>query len=199
MDTLSHTTGALLAGLSAALLGAACGAPDTAVDPTSETLAMTTLTPISLADTQNVHAFDGLLTSGQPSVAGLEAARALGVKSVLNSRKPDEMAKVGFDERAVVEGLGMSYVFLPWNGTEELTDEVLDQTRAFLRDAPRPALYHCASANRVGAGWAAWRALDEGLELDAAIAEGKQVGMRTPSYEPKVRDYVARRRGPAAR
>ena len=33
----------------------------------------------------------------------------------------------------------------------------------------------------------------EGWDVADAIAEGKAVGMRTEAYEPKVRDYVARR------
>lgn len=156
-------------------------------------LAVREVTPLALADTKNVSAFDGLVLAGQPTVQGLEAARNLGVKAVLNSRKDAEMAKLDFDERAVALGLGMTYTWLPWNGAEELTDDVLDRTREFLRTAPRPALYHCASANRVGAGFAAWRALDHGVDLDTALAEGKRVGMRTEAYEPIVRAYVARR------
>ncbi|MEZ6017646.1 MAG: sulfur transferase domain-containing protein [Planctomycetota bacterium] len=201
--------------LTAMLLVAACSAPEapqagsgTTASPSAPApesaptaaeaglpteLTPATLCAFSLADTKNVHVFDGVLTAAQPSAAALEAARALGVKSVLNQRKPAEMEKVDFDERAVAEGLGMTYTHMPWNGPDELTDELLDQTRAYLREAPRPILYHCASANRVGAGWAAWRALDGGVDIDTAIAEGKAVGMRTEAYEPKVRDYVARR------
>jgi len=192
--------------LSAFALGACAGTQPAPPAPakaaptgTPPTLAVTEITPLALADTPNVHAFAGLLTSGQPTVAGLEAAAALGVRTVLNNRKDSELEKVPFDERAVVEGLGMSYVRIPWGGPEELTDEVLDRSLAFLREAERPALYHCASANRVGAAFAAWRALDHGVELEQALAEGRKIGLRTAALEPIVRGYVERRRAERGR
>lgn len=150
------------------------------------------LAPFDLPGTKNVHVFDQVLTAGQPSVAGLEAARALGVRSVVNLRTEAEMQNVDFDERAIALGLGMRYDYLPWNGASELTDVVLDRMRELLNTAPRPLLFHCASANRVGAGWAAWRALERGLDIEAALAEGRAIGLRTEAYEPIVRDYVAR-------
>lgn len=152
-----------------------------------------TLVAVEVPGVRNVHAMNGLLFAGQPDPDGVQALYTLGVKSVLNSRTQPEMDKAGFDERAVVEGLGMSYVHLPWNGADQLSDDVLDRTREFLRDAPRPALYHCASANRVGAGWIAYRVLDEGVDFETALAEGRTIGLRTEDYVGKVRDYVARR------
>ena len=174
-------------------------APETEPTPLPAALAVTEITPLTLADTPNVHAFEGLLTSGQPTVAGLEAAAAMGVRSVLTNRKDSELETVPFDERAVVEGLGMTYARIPWGGPEELTDEVLDRSVAFLREAERPVLYHCASANRVGAAFAAWRALDQGVEIEAALAEGRKIGMRTAALEPIVRRYVERRRAERGR
>jgi protein tyrosine phosphatase (PTP) superfamily phosphohydrolase (DUF442 family) len=156
-----------------------------------------TLVALELPGMRNVHAMNGLVLAGQPNPAGLQAVHDLGGKSVLNSRTQAEMDKAGFDERSVVEGLGMTYEYLPWNGPDQLSDEILDRTRAFLRDAPRPALYHCASANRVGAAWIAYRVLDEGLGFDEALAEGRLVGLRTEDYVGKVRDYVARQQGAA--
>ena len=52
---------------------------------------------------------------------------------------------------------------------------------------------HCASANRTGAVWLAHRIVDGGLEFEAALAEARQVGLRTPAYEDRVREYVEAR------
>jgi len=189
---VSLTTTPLAALLVLVLAG--CGAPHSEAPPElPSALAVQTLTVLELPGTTNVHTVAGVITAGQPSVAGFEAARELGVKSVLNNRKPAEMKGLGFDERATVEALGMEYIELPWNGVEELTDVMLDRSRQILREAPRPTLFHCGSANRVGAAWIAWRVLDEGVDVEEAVKEAQTIGLRTPTYEPRVREYVAAR------
>ena len=89
--------------------------------------------------------------------------------------------------------LGLTYHNPAWNGEEELTDEVFDQVLDLLRSEERVILFHCSSANRVGAIWVAYRALDGGLDVEEAVGEGKTVGMKSPAYEQKARDYVSRK------
>jgi protein tyrosine phosphatase (PTP) superfamily phosphohydrolase (DUF442 family) len=61
-----------------------------------------------------------------------------------------------------------------------------------LKTVERPLLFHCASANRVGALWLPYRVLDNGITYDAALAEAKQVGLRAPGMETKAKDYIER-------
>lgn len=140
----------------------------------------------------NVHVYEGILTSGQPTAQGLAAAHAAGVRTVLNYRTAPEMEKLDFDEAHTVLDLGMEYVLIPWNGPDAFTDDVIDETRKVLNDSPRPILFHCGSANRVGGSWIAWRVLDGGVDLEQAVAEAKEIGLKTPEYETKAREYVAR-------
>ena len=70
--------------------------------------------------------------------------------------------------------------------------EVFDQAREQLKTAERPILLHCASANRVGAVWLPYRVLDGGLSWDHALAEAKTVGLKSPDYEAKAKDYIQR-------
>ena len=56
-------------------------------------------------------------------------------------------------------------------------------------------LLHCASSNRVGAVWLAYRALDGGLSIEEAKAEAKIVGLKSPALEAKAIDYVKRKKG----
>jgi protein tyrosine phosphatase (PTP) superfamily phosphohydrolase (DUF442 family) len=107
---------------------------------------------------------------------------------VINLRHAQEITT--FDETAVVGVLGLDYVHLPWNGTEELTDEVFDRCRALLSTAERPILLHCASANRVGAVWLPWRVLDGGITWEAALGEAHTIGLRSSGYEELARAYV---------
>lgn len=163
--------------------------------PTAEKhTAITTeaLEPYTCGTVQRLHTIQGLFLASQPQAADFEQAKAGGVKTVVDLRKPSEDR--GFDERSVVATLGLGYVAIPWNGADELTDAVFDQARAMFRDVQRPALIHCSSGNRIGPLWIAWRTLDQGTDLEAAVAEARTIGMKTADYEAKARDYVARQR-----
>jgi hypothetical protein len=51
---------------------------------------------------------------------------------------------------------------------------------------------HCTAAIRVGAFWAIRRAVRDGLAADAALEEGKKVGLaNAPHLEEFVRKYIA--------
>lgn len=152
----------------------------------------TQLESIQVGEMKKLHVRGEFFLGSQPSESDLALMKLTGLRTVVNLRKPEEMK---FAEADVVLGLGMSYVHLPWNGPAELTDEVLDLGRAALNDQPKPLLLHCASSNRVGAIWLAWRVLDDGADLETAAAEAKTVGMRTPEYLELAMDYIARQSG----
>jgi uncharacterized protein (TIGR01244 family) len=149
------------------------------------------LRPAELGATRNVHVIDDIYLAAQPGADDLRIAREHGIRTILNLRKPEELP---FDERAAAAELGLTYVHVPWNGPEELTDEVFAQGRELLNTMERPVLFHCGSANRVGAMWIPWRVLDGGLTVDEALAEAKTIGLGTAEYEAKALDYVQRKR-----
>lgn len=138
-----------------------------------------------------VHALGGVYLAGQPSAEDLAAFAAAGLRAVVSLRKTQE--PIGYDERARAAELGLDYESLPWNGAEELADEVFTRVRELLNTAPRPFLLHCASGNRVGAVWIPWRVLDGGLTLEQAVAEARTIGLERAEYEARARDYVRRR------
>lgn len=177
--------------------GAACSAegraPEPAAVPARAAPAAGALAPAACGSIERLHVLDGVLLASQPSPADLEQARAEGVRTVLNLRRPAEQA--GFDEAAFVESLGLVYVALPFGGPDELDDALFARARELLSHAERPLLVHCASANRVGAVWIPWRVLDGGLGLEEALAEARAIGLRSPGLEAKARDYVARQGG----
>jgi uncharacterized protein (TIGR01244 family) len=189
MNRTAISLGALTA------LFASCGTTTDDVAPPTTTAATPPaaerLEPYECGNVQRIHTLGGVFLASQPQPVDFEHAQKGGIKTVVNLRHDSELE---FDERAVVEGLGMRYEHLPWNGADELTDAVFDRARELLRTAERPLMLHCASANRVGALWLAFRALDGGLDLDAATAEARMVGLKTPAYLAKATDYVNRRR-----
>ena len=146
--------------------------------------------PYQCGSVQRLHTLGGVFLASQPSAEDFAQAQLGGVRAVLDIRHDAETPDL--NERAVVEGLGMTYLHRPWNGPDELTDAVFDDLRTILRDGEKPLLFHCGSANRVGAIWLAHRVLDGGLEVEAALAEAKTVGLKSPAYEQKALDYVRR-------
>lgn len=160
---------------------------DPAAEPPTEVLRAE-----ELGSVRKLHRFGDIYFADQPSAEDLALFQSRGVRTVLDIRHDAETPEL--DERAIVESLGMRYVYVPWNGPAELNDRVFDELRAVLKDAERPLLFHCASANRVGAIWLAYRALDDGIELQAAREEAVTIGMRTPEYEAAALEYVRSRK-----
>jgi uncharacterized protein (TIGR01244 family) len=115
--------------------------------------------------------------------------KADGVKAVLNLRQPSEHR--ADEERAAVEAAGLKYFNIPVvfsNPVDAQVDEFLKLTDD---PANRPLFIHCTAAVRVGAFWAIRRALRDGMSVDAALEEGKKVGLvNAPHLEEFVRRYV---------
>jgi uncharacterized protein (TIGR01244 family) len=123
----------------------------------------------------------GLATAGQPSEDALGKLKALGFKTVINLRPPSEHAIVEKEEK-IVTAQGLRYVSVPVT-PETFSARDVDAVRRVLDDPEAgPVLFHCASANRVGAVWAVLE-VDRGKSLAEAEAEGRKIGLRS---EPMV-------------
>ena len=64
---------------------------------------------------------DDLYISGQPSAESFSMLKSEGVTTIINLRTPSEMdnrENVPFDEKAVVDSLGLEYIHIPLGGTE---------------------------------------------------------------------------------
>ena len=151
-----------------------------------------TMEPVALGDVSPLHAFGHVYLAGQPDAVELAQLRDRGVGTVIDLRLAREDR--GYDEAGVATDLGLVYHALPWAGPDQLTDEVLDRGRALLGDAEGAVLLHCASSNRVGAIWIAWRVLDDGASLEEATAEARTAGLRTEAYVTRAHAYVEARR-----
>ena len=149
-----------------------------------------------LGATRNVHSFGNDLLCGQPTAEDFAEAKNRGIKVVLTLRERDE---VDWDEAAIVKKLGLEFHQFGFRAPDSLTDEIFDRSLSVLKNSKKsPVLLHCASANRVGAVWLAHRVLNDGLPLDKARGEAKQVGLRTDVYEAKALDYIKRRKATSA-
>tara|TARA_R110002096_G_scaffold16106_48_gene55330 strand:- start:13627 stop:14208 length:582 start_codon:yes stop_codon:yes gene_type:complete len=149
------------------------------------------LQAIEAGEISKLHTLNGVFLASQPAESDLAQAKTDGVKTVVNLRHDEEIKD--FAEKEVVENLGMTYIHLPWNGEEELTDAIFDQSREVLKNAEKPMLIHCKSANRNGAVWLPYRVLDGGLTVEEALAEAKTVGLTSAKYEARALDYISRK------
>src|ERR1043165_11612 len=60
---------------------------------------------------------DDIFIGGQPTEKALREMKAQGVTTVVNLRTPEEMkSAVKFDEPALIQQLGMRYVYIPMRG-----------------------------------------------------------------------------------
>ena len=130
----------------------------------------------------------GIVAAGQPAPDVLPKLGAMGFKTVLNLRMPDEGGPA--NEREVVEGQGLRYVSVPVTAASLSLADVLAIEKVLNDPAAAPVLFHCASSNRTGGVWAVIQAR-KGKSLDAALAAGREAGLRGATMEDAVRRLVA--------
>lgn len=130
----------------------------------------------------------GLAAAGQPAAEVLPKLGAMGFKTVINLRTPAEAAPA--NEQEVVEGQGLRYLSLPMTPATFSLADVEAVEKVLADPSSGPVLLHCASANRVGATWAAILAR-RGKSLDEALAAGREAGLRSPALEDAVKRVVA--------
>lgn len=143
-----------------------------------------------LGNTRNVHACGDLYLAGQPTQDDIALLKQNGIKRVITLRYEDE---VKWDEKQAVEAAGMEFVSIPLGSVDTLTNDALDKITALLGEKSGKTLLHCGSASRVGGVWIAHRVLNEGVDVDTAVAEAKEVGSRNPDYDRRAREYIERR------
>jgi len=178
-----------LARAGAAPSPAASPAPSPAPAPAA---AAPKLEALTWGTVERMHRYGGIYLASQPSKEDFELAKESGVRTVVNLRKPGE---IDWDEKAVVERLGMEYRDLGFKEPEELTDGIFDAARKILTSADRkPVLLHCSSANRVGAVWLAHRVLDDAVPFPDALAEAETVGLKSAAFRDRAKEYVDARR-----
>ncbi|MBL4698935.1 MAG: M20/M25/M40 family metallo-hydrolase [Phycisphaerales bacterium] len=113
---------------------------------------------------------------GQPRKSEIEAFALAGGQVVINARTHEEMNKLGYDEQAFVESLGLSYVHIP---TSDATFGygLRDKFTKAMAETVGPVMFHCLSGSRAAGIYALSRVEQGGLSVDEAIKEAKSLGM----------------------
>jgi uncharacterized protein (TIGR01244 family) len=119
--------------------------------------------------------------AGQPTRAGLERAKSLGVTRVINLRTQMEMDNreiVPFDEAAAIEALGLEYVHIPLGGPNTpYTPAAVDQLATSLVGAEGNVLLHCTVAWRATHLWTAYLIKHQQLSFVEAVDIGRKLNL----------------------
>ena len=170
-------------------LGAQSVPPDSAAPPAAEIEPTSPIKNTELGSTKNVHQNANLYFAGQFAKEDLATIQERKIARIISLRTDGE---IDWNEQQAVEAVGIEHIKVPFGSPEALTDEVFDNVRQLLKDGSKTTLLHCASASRVGGVWLPYRVLDEGVDLETAVAEAKEIGLKTPFIEAKARDYIKR-------
>ena len=116
---------------------------------------------------------------------GLEEAKRLGFKLVIDLRAPNEDGAV--EEEQLAKDIGVNYQrIVVGRGAPDWSE--IDKFAALIEDPKLyPILVHCVSSNRSGAIWAMYRA-KAGVPALVAIEEGRAAGLE--SREKAVRKML---------
>ena len=125
----------------------------------------------------------------QPTaMAGLKKE---GFTSVINLRLASEPGADIDASRSAAQTAGLKYIHLPFD-TANPDPKLVENFLSTVADkANQPVYIHCGSANRVGAVWMIKRALQDGWDVQKALAEAEAIGLTNPRLKTFATDYIA--------
>jgi len=130
---------------------------------------------------------NNLYIAGQPEKKGLDKLKSLGVTTIINLRTDGEMNNrevVPYDEAAYIDSLKMKYVHIPLGGKENpYTPEALTIFNEAIEQSEGKVLLHCTVAWRASHLWTAYLVKYKGIDVDTAVALGKQINLGTLPLE----------------
>jgi uncharacterized protein (TIGR01244 family) len=131
-------------------------------------------TPCLVAGMASCAQTGNLLIGSQPTPAALQALAQEGYQTVVSTRGLHEL---DWDERAAVEGLGMTFVPIPMEKpVTAITNLEVTELDAVMRQGQRTVL-HCASGNRAASLWGVWLGERQGVKRDEALRLATKAGM----------------------
>jgi uncharacterized protein (TIGR01244 family) len=123
---------------------------------------------------------DDVFIGGQPTEKALREMKAQGVTVVVNLRTPEEMKNaVRFDEPALIQQLGMRYVYIPMRGNEEFpySPAAVARFADAVGSANGKVLLHCTVAWRASHLWAAYLIQERGVPVETALANARAINL----------------------
>ena len=130
---------------------------------------------------------DELYISGQPERESFAKLKSEGVTTVINLRTPSEMDNreyVPFDEKVVVDSLGLEYIHIPLGGSEfPYTNKALLKFADAIDNAEGKVLLRCTVGRRASYMFAAYLIQYKDFSPNKAIEYAKAVNFGEWSLE----------------
>ena len=135
---------------------------------------------------ENISSFrkndENLSTSGQPTEAELSLLASDNYKWIINLRPNLEMETV-FDEKAIVENLGLEYLQIPMT-FETLNNKILMKFFEVMEETEtKKSLVHCHHNIRVSALLAFYRILKQNWSKEEVFNDLSKMMEITPTFE----------------
>lgn len=122
---------------------------------------------------------DDVFIGGQPTEKALRDLKAAGVTTVVNLRMPAEMARIGFDEAALLKELGLTYVHIPLGGPDNpYAPAALDQFSKVMASTQGKVLLHCTVAWRASHMWGAYLIRERKMPVATALDQVRAINLR---------------------
>ena len=134
-------------------------------------------------DLPNAHLPEfNLCTGGRPRPQHLHQAQRGGVHTVIDLCSPSE--RCDYDERRLVESLGMNYLNIPIGGPTDLNHANARKLAEALQNTHgAPTLLHCSTGNRAGALLALKAHFIDHCSTESALAIGRSAGLQILELE----------------
>jgi len=130
-----------------------------------------------------------LSTAGQPTEIELRLIADKGFEVVINIRPESEMVDV-FDEKKIVENLGLMYFQLPVT-LDTLSSEILSKFfELMVRHKENKIFLHCRKNIRVSIILSLYQIIKLGWEKDEALNELKEMVEVTPMLEKFINEQI---------
>ena len=160
-----------------------------AAGQTSQTGVVTVKNALSSIQIENFgRVNENYYRGGQPDDDDYADLAALGVKTLINLTSDDAKA----NERALVEGAGMSYVQIPMTTHEQPTLDKVAEFLAIVNDPTRQPVYvHCVGGrHRTGVMSAVYRMTHDGWTAEQAFKEMKHYKFGADFLHPEFKSFV---------
>ena len=130
---------------------------------------------------------ENLYRGGQPTEAGIDELKRLGIRTVINLRSETERTRKEEDR---VRSAGLRFLNIPLNNWLGPKDDTIDRIVAALnRSDNHPVFVHCnRGADRTGTVIAVYRMTFDGWTADQANNEAEQFGFGW--WQIWMKDYV---------
>ena len=136
---------------------------------------------------------DALATSGQPTVAQMQAVAAAGFNTVINLALHDDPRYSLPDEAGTVQSLGMRYVHIPVQFAAPTESDLLAFFAAMEKSTGEKVWVHCAANMRVSAFLGLYRVIRLRRSLQDAFAPMRTLWEPNAVWASFIADMLARR------